>query len=72
MGNVNSVANCSKCKCVGTVTVHRKSQVKLECPNCKHKWLTKSEICPRCQKSNGFAVPGLCSKCYVEGHRDHG
>lgn len=69
MSNVKSVSNCPKCKTLGHVIHHQNEFVMMECPNCKTKWPTVSEICPICKKTNGFATEGPCSHCYSERHK---
>jgi hypothetical protein len=59
-----TVAHCPKCEMMGVVIGHRGKTVSLECPNDSSKWLTKSKICPDCEKPNGYAVDGVCSSCY--------
>jgi len=69
MSNVKPVTNCPRCKNTGNVVKHSKRTVHLECPRCREKWSTLSEICPDCHNPNGFFVKGPCSKCYSERHK---
>ncbi|MCM3599371.1 hypothetical protein M3175_01405 [Robertmurraya korlensis] len=58
---------CPKCDTEGhIISMRHANNLKIECPSCKHIWKSESEVCPSCYKSNGYAVPGLCIKCYEE------
>lgn len=62
--NTKTVPNCPNCNSIGTVIRHKGLFVNLECPACKDKWQTLSKKCPTCNKPNGFAVEGVCGRCY--------
>ncbi|MFD0825824.1 hypothetical protein ACT8ZR_09110 [Neobacillus sp. M.A.Huq-85] len=59
-------AQCPNCNAAGYVVNKRKSEVKMECLDCHHRWITESKICPWCQRQNGYAVEGICAQCYSE------
>ena len=55
---------CGVCGGQGYVIDKRKKEVKMECKDCKNKWITSSKTCPKCKRPNGFAVEGVCAQCY--------
>lgn len=57
---------CPQCNGNGYVADKRKKQVKMECLECHHHWITESKICPKCERPNGYAVDGICAQCYSE------
>lgn len=57
---------CPKCGGNAYVIDKQKTQVKMECLDCKVTWKTDSKICPNCLRHNGYTVPGLCAQCYSE------
>lgn len=63
-----SMANpvCPKCQTEGQVVGKFQRTIVLECPSL-HRWKQDSEVCPSCEKPNGFANEGLCLSCYGEG-----
>ncbi|MBM7585825.1 ribosomal protein L40E [Bacillus pakistanensis] len=61
-----TIKHCPNCEIVGEVVKNSRGYLTMICPSCEAKWRTDSELCGRCHKPNGFAVPGLCSKCYAD------
>jgi len=58
---------CGMCGGPAYVADKQKSQVKLQCLDCKVTWKVDSKICPKCRRPNGYAVEGLCAQCYSLG-----
>jgi predicted amidophosphoribosyltransferase len=62
----SSIKQCERCDTIGQVESQNGKWLRMSCPNCQKRWKTISERCPRCNKPNGFAVPGICGHCYGE------
>ena len=59
------IPHCPVCGKVGQVTSKRSDgTLGLVCNDCKTGWDSLTEVCPVCGDGNGYAVPGLCKKCY--------
>jgi hypothetical protein len=69
-GETEIVKHCEKCGNHGQVWKQNYGSIFMECPSCNHRWKTRSEICHKCYKPNGFPSPGICSSCYSEGYND--
>ena len=62
---INIIPNCPVCGTRGRVmTPIREILLRMECPSCRHHWLSMSGICPDCENVNHFSSDGLCVKCY--------
>lgn len=67
--NTKTVPNCPRCNAKGNVIDQRKKFVMVECPDCNYVWQTRSKICPKCEKPNGYVVEGVCGPCYSKFHK---
>ena len=59
------IPNCPKCGKAGqVVSLRSDGTVSMFCIDCRTGWESLTEECPVCGESNGYAVKGLCAKCY--------
>lgn len=58
------IPNCPVCGKPGQVVHLKDDIVSMFCIDCRVNWKSLTEDCHVCGDSNGYAVKGLCAKCY--------